>query len=361
MTVLPLVLALTVGAKYFDSDPRYYSSGAMPVPLAEGSTVTCELCYSPSALEFVFRGPGKPAGRFVLQVRPGARNCAVPLAPFAYEIENREGGAVTDLLAPTAHSRRTPHFAATVETKMNRTGKGWETLVSLPFRGRLKWWPVQEGAKRPPSWYAAVRYVDGGGKPVDWGTVDDPLQITWGRMPPFKAARDGLFKDHELVEAYRDMHAKYCDIYDYSQKERWIGYLDPGVETFAWRQADSEKLFFDTYAAAIANEFNEALKLLEYGLDPENKRYRTVPPKSLKLADPAKERLFGMIDDFNYASDSFTASRLRYLNDRFMGRKMAAAQPVKPKKPVSAASKLKAPDASVEEGSISLDDDELQF
>ena len=360
MTVLPLALALTVGAKYFDSDPRYYSSGAKPEPIAEGSAVTCELCYSASALEFVFRGPGKPEGRFVLQVRPGARNCAVPVSPFAYEIENWEKGAVTDLLAPTAHSRLTPHFAATVETKMARSGKGWETLVSLPFRGRLKWWPVQEGAKRPSIWHATVRYVDGGGKAVDWGTADDPLQITWGRMPPFKAARDGLFKDKDLVEAYRDMHAKYCDIYDYSQEEKWIGYLNPGVETFAWRQADSEKLFFDTYAAAIANEFDEALKLLEYGMDAKLKR-RAIPPKSLKLAEPAKARLFRLIDDLNSASDSFTSSRLRYLNDRFMGRKMAAAQPVKPKKPVSAASKLKAPDASVEEGSISLDDDELLF
>ena len=360
MTVLPLVLALTVGAKYFEPDSRGRSSGATPMPLAEGSAVTCGLCYSPSALEFVFRGPGEPAGRFVLQVRPGARNCAVPTAPFAYEIENAVGGVVTDLLAPTAHSRLTPHFAATVETKKNRTGNGWETLVSLPFRGRLKWWPMQESVKRPPSWYATVRYVDGGGKAVDWGTADDPLQIAWGRVPPFKTARDGLFKDHELVEAYRDMHAKSCDICACSQEEKWIGYLDPGVETFAWRQADSEKLFFDTYAAAIANEFDEALKLLEYGLDPESKD-RTIPPKSLKLADPAKERLFGMIDDFNYASDNFTAARFKYLNDRFMGRKMAAVQPVKPKKPASEASKLKAPDASVEEGSISLDDDELQF
>ena len=360
MTVLPLVLALTVGAKYFESDPRYYSSGAKPEPIAEGSAVTCELCYSASELEFVFRGPGEPVGSFVLQVRPGARNCTTPVAPFAYEIENRAGGAVTDLLAPTAHSRLTPHFAARVETKPTKDGKGWETLVALPFRGRLKWWPVQDGAKRPPAWYAAVRYVDGGGKAVDWGTADDPLQIAWGRTPPVKAARDGLFKDHELVEAYRDMRAKYCDIYDYSQKERWIGYLNPGVETFAWRQADSEKLFFNTYAAAIANEFDEALKLLEYGMDTELKR-RTIPPKSLKLADPAKVRLFGMVDDFNYACDSFTTCRLKYLNDRFMGRKMAAVQPVKPKKEASEASKLKGPDASVDEGTISLDDDELQF
>ena len=358
MTILPVLLALTVGAKYFESDPRYYTSGAKPVPLSAESAVTCELCYSASALKFVFRGPGEPAGRFVVQVRPGARNCTKPVAPFAYELENVEGGSVTDLLAPTAHSRLTPHFAATVETK--RTAKGWETLVSLPFRGRLKWWPVPEGAKRPQSWYATVRYTDGDGKVTDWGTADDPLQIAWGRTPPFRAARDALFKDPNLVEAYRDMRSKYCDIYDYSQKEKWIGYLDPGVETFVWRQADSEKLFFDTYAAAIANEFDEALKLLEYGLDKEGKR-RTVPPKSLKLADPAKDRLFGMIDDFNYASEDFTATRLKYLHDRFMGRKMSPAQPVKPKKKASAASKLKAPDASVDEGTISLDDDELQF
>ena len=360
MTVLPLLLALTVGAKYFDADPRYYTSGAKPVPIAEGSAVTCELCYSSASLEFLFRGPGKPEGRFVMQVRPGARNCTTPVAPFAYEIENREGGEVTDLLAPTAHSRLTPHFAVKVETKPAAKGSGWETLVAFPFRGRLKWWPIPEGTKRPPSWYATVRYTDGAGKPTDWGTGEEPLQIAWGKTPPFRAARDGIFKDMDLVEAYRDMRAKYCDIYDFSQKEKWIGYLDPGVETFAWRQADSEKLFYNTYAAAIANEFDEALKLLEYGMDPDSKR-RTIPPKVLKLADPAKDRLFGMVDSFNYASDSFTTCRLKYLNDRFMGRKAAPAAVVQPKKKASEASKLKAPDAAVDEGTISLDDDELQF
>ena len=100
------------------------------------------------------------------------------------------------------------------------------------------------------------------------------------------------------------------------------------------------------------------MAILEYGLD-DHKR-RSIPPKSLKLADPAKDRLVAMVDDFNYASDAFTASRRRYLNDRFMGREIKKVE-VKAKKKKSEASQLKAPDASVEEGVISLDDDELQF
>lgn len=355
MTVLPLILAAVVGAKYFDADPRYYTSGAKPVAVAEG--VTCELCYSAYALRFVFRGAGEPSGKFVFQARPGARNCAFPVAPFVYEIENRYDGNVRDLLAPTAHSRLTPHIAATIETKPGRKG-GWETYVSLPFRGRLSWWPFPKGSQRPPNWFAAVRYVDAAGKATDWGTPADPLQIGWGRPPTFKVGLEGLLTDPVLVDAYIDMRAKYLDVYDYSQKEKWIGYLDPGVETFAWRQADSEKLFNDAYAAAIANEYDEALKLLVYGKDEYGRK--VTPPKATKLAEPAKERLFSMIDDFNYASDIFTASRLKYLRDRFMGRKVSAVE-VKAKKKQSAASQLTAPDASAEEGSISLDDDELQF
>ena len=357
MTIIPMLLAaITLGARYFESDPRGYASGAKPVPVAEG--VTCEIIYSGSHLKFVFRGAGEPAGSFLLQVRPGAMNAAAPLAPIVYRIENKVGGKATDLLAPTAHSRSTPHFAPTIETKKAVKTSGWETYVAIPFRGRLKWWPIVKGTARPPLWFATVRYTDGAGKTTDWGTPDDPLQIAWGRTPPYKTGRDNLFKDNNLVEAYRDMRAKYCDICDHSQKERWIGYLDPGVETFVWRQADSEKLFHEAYGAAIANEFDEALTLLEYGLDDHQRRW--IPPKSLKLADPAKDRLFAMIDDFNYANESFTASRKRYLCDRFMGRAIKKVE-VKAKKKASEASKITAPDASVEEGAISLDDDELNF
>jgi len=358
MTILPLVVAAVLGAKYFEGDPLNYTSGQKSVPLAEGSPVSCELCYSSASLDFVFRAPGEPAGRFVLQVRPGARNVSAPLAPFACEIEVAPKGRVTDLLAPTAHSRLTPHFPPVIGWKTD--AKGWAMRVSFPFHGRLgRFWPVCEGAKRPANWQATVRYVDAVGKATDFGTSDDPLQIAWGRTPPWKAGRDGLLKDHELVEAYRGMRAKYCDIYDYSQKERWIGYLDPGVETFAWRQADSEKLFFGAYAAAIANEYDEAMKLLEYGLDDHGRRW--IAPKSLKLGDPAKDRLVRMVDDMNYACEAFTAARLEYLRDRFMGRKVKEAAKVKAKRAKSVESQLKAPDASVEEGALTLDDEQLQF
>ena len=358
MTVLPLLLAVLVTARYTESDPRFSpSDNAKPLPIAEG--VTCEICYSSSGLSFLFRGPGEPAGRLTLQVRPAMRAVKAPVAPFVFAVDIRENGRMTDLLAPVAHTRLTPRIPVTAQTRANVKG-GWETLVTVPFRGRLDCWPFPDGARRPCAWLAAVRYEDGAGRAADWGTAANPLQIAWGRVLPFKKARDSLFRSPDLVEAYREMRAKYCDLYEFSQVERWIGYLDPGVETFAWRQADSERLFHQAYAAAIANEHDEAFKLLEHGMDPSTKR-RTVPPKALKLADPAKDRLFRMIDSFNYVSDDFSAARRKYLNDRFMGRKVEAVAPVVPKRAASAASKLKAPDVSVEEGDVSLDDEELQF
>ena len=358
-----LMLAAVVTAQYFTSDPRHYTSGAKKLPVAEG--VTCELTYSPVRLCFLFQGKGEPSGKFLVQIRPGARNCVSPVSPVVYSLENRIGAKGVDLLAPTAHTLLTPRIASKVEVTERKGGGGWDATVMVPFRGRLDWWPFASGAKRPPNWFATVAYVDASGKRTDWGTPDDPLQIGWGRAPAFKEVRDGLFKDFDLVEAYRPMRAKYVDLNDHSQKERWIGYLDPGVETFAWRQADSEKLFFERCAEPISREFETALGLLEFQPNNEKKRREGCriwkDPKSLELAEPAKAKLFDLIDGFNYASDRYSAARKKYLEDRFMGREIAPPPPAKAKRVKSAAT-LKAPDAEADDtGAISLDDDELEF
>lgn len=366
MTIANLLMlaATAVTAQYSTVDPRYYSNPGKPVPVAEG--VTCSLTYSPSRLFMLFQGKGEPKGKFVLQVRPGLRNCATPVSPIACSFENRIGSQAVNLVAQTAHTALTPAMGAKVEVTVNKKGDGWDAAVVVPFRGRLDWWPFPVGTKRPTFWFATVGYVDADGKRTDWGTPDDPLQIGWGKPPTFKEARDGLFKDFDLVEAYRPMRAKYVDLYRHSQEERWIGYLDPGVETFAWRQADSEKLFYQRCAEPIARELDGALDLLEYKPDNAKKRREGCrtwkEPKSLELAEPAKARLFNMIDDFNYASDRFAAARKRYLCDRFMGREIAQPEPAKKKKSAKSAAGLRAPDIDGDDtGAISLDDDELEF
>lgn len=364
MTISSLaMLAAAVTAQYCTSDPRYYTNPGKPVPVAEG--VTCAVTYSPTRIFFLFQGKGEPTGRFVVQVRPGVKNAVRPIAPMICAFDNRIGAKGESLVARTANTRLTPRQGPGVEVKANKKGDGWDAAVTVPFRGRTDWWPFPVGTRRPPNWHAAVTYTDASGKRTDWGTADDPLVIGWARPPAFKEVRDGLFKDFDLVEAYRPARAKYIDIYDHSQKERWIGYLNPGVETFVWRQADSEKLFYERCAQPIAQECDGALALLEFQPNNEKKtregcRYWK-EPKSLKLAEPAKEKLFGKIDELNYADEAFEAARKRYLLDRFMGREIAKPAPAKPKKKPSAAG-LRAPDLDSDDtGAMSLDDDEMEF
>lgn len=356
--ICALLAATVLNVPYYDGDPRYYASPAKRLPVAEG--VTCEVTYSPARLAFLFRGKGEPGGTIQVQVRPGARKCVSPVAPFACVAENRYGGRVRNLVAETAPTDMTPTGRISVEVKANKKGDGWDAFVTVPFRDRLERWPVCEGARRPPTWLAAFTLTDAAGNRTDWGTVAEPLQLSWGKSAGFKEARDGLFKDQGLMAGYAALKEKYADLCDHSQKERWIGYLDPGTETFAWRQADSEKLFYERCAEPVFRAFDGAMELLRFRPTEENPNIK-LPPKALALAEPAKMRLYGMLEDFARLPARMEEIRRDYLLARFTGRTLAVPEPPKAK-PKTSASKITAPDADADDtGDLSLDDKEMEF
>ena len=342
-----LVLAVAVTAR-LASDPK-----ADRQPVAPG--VTGEIAYTPDRLLFIFRGDGDPKGAFVVQARPGLPSEAPSAAPVVVAFENRPNARCASRLARAAHTRRTPKARGQVDVSPDRKRGRWTTRLSIPFRHRLDGWPFSEDAKRrPPPWCAAVTYRDGDGKDHAWGTTEDPLVISWKRSASFASARDALLRDRGIVREYQTARWRHASVFDFSQKERWIGFRDPGVETFAWRQADSERLFHERYARTVYRPCDGLVDLLD---DWGGKRRA----KILGLAEPARQRAFDGLGGLVSASEALADARRRYLLDRFMGRALAPVVPerARPAEPVAVPL---APDADGDDaGEVTLDDAEMEF
>ena len=342
-----LVLAVAVTARPASS-PK-----AEPQPVAPG--VTGEIAYAPDNLLFIFRGDGDPKGAFVVQARPGLPSEAPSAAPIVVAFENRPNAHCDSRLARAAHTRRTPKARGQVNVSTDRKKGKWTTQLSIPFRHRLDSWPFSADAKRPPQpWCAAVTYRDVDGKDHAWGTAEDPLVISWKRAASFAAARDALFRDRGIVWDYQSARWKYASIFDFSQKERWIGFRDPGVETFVWRQADSERLFHERYARTVYQPCDGLADLLDDWGGHRKAKIRD-------LAEPARQRAFDGLGRLVSASEALADARRRYLLDRFMGRELAPAVPERARAKEAVDEPL-VPDADSDDvGEVTLDDKELEF
>ena len=342
-----LVLAVAVTARPASS-PK-----AEPQPVAPG--VTGEIAYAPDNLLFIFRGDGDPKGAFVVQARPGLPSEAPSAAPIVVAFENRPNAHCDSRLARAAHTRRTPKARGQVNVSTDRKKGKWTTQLSIPFRHRLDSWPFSADAKRPPQpWCAAVTYRDVDGKDHAWGTAEDPLVISWKRAASFAAARDALFRDRGIVWDYQSARWKYASIFDFSQKERWIGFRDPGVETFVWRQADSERLFHERYARTVYQPCDGLVDLLDDWGGHRKAKIRD-------LAEPARQRAFDGLGGLVSASEALADARRRYLLDRFMGRELAPAVPERARAKEAVDEPL-VPDADSDDvGEVTLDDKELEF
>lgn len=342
-----LLLAVAVTARPASS-PK-----AEPQPVAPG--VTGEIAYAPDNLLFIFRGDGDPKGTFVVQARPGLPSEAPSAAPIVVAFENRPNAHCDSRLARAAHTRRTPKARGQVNVSTDRKKGKWTTQLSIPFRHRLDSWPFSADAKRPPQpWCAAVTYRDVDGKDHAWGTAEDPLVISWKRSASFAAARDALFRDRGIVWDYQSARWKYASIFDFSQKERWIGFCDPGVETFVWRQADSERLFHERYARTVYQPCDGIVDLLDDWGGHRKAKIRD-------LAEPARQRAFDGLGRLVSASEALADARRRYLLDRFMGRELAPAVPERARAKEAVDEPL-VPDADSDDvGEVTLDDKELEF
>lgn len=351
-----LLLAVAVTARPA-ADPK-----AEHQPVAPG--VTGEIAYTPDNLLFIFRGDGDPKGSFVVQARPGLPSEAPSAAPIVVAFENRQYARCASRLARAAHTRRTPKAWGQVNVSPDRKKGQWATQLSIPFRHRLDDWPFTKDTKQqPPPWCAAVTYRDGDGKDHAWGTAEDPLVISWKRSGTFASARDALLRDRAIVWEYQSARWKYNSVFDFSQKERWIGFRDPGVETFVWRQADSERLFHERYAQTVYQPCEGLVDLLD---DWGGKR----KAKILGMSEQARQRAFDRLGDLVSASEALADARRRYLLDRFMGRELApavqerarAAEPVAvPRVPDADGDDVGEMTMDDEVGEMTLDDEELEF
>ena len=168
-----------------------------------------------------------------------------------------------------------------------------------------------------------------------------------------------FFADPGFKNAWGGAQWWACGMKDRSGKEKWVGYLDPGVETFQWRNAASEKLFVERRAERVLRIYQPFMELLNFSERGEDKS----GPAILKASQADQDKYFAMLPGMLHAKDAFVRERRDYLNDRFFGREIAELPPREafkgPRKAPRTLGRAKTATLDDDSGSISLDDDDL--
>ena len=306
----------------------------------------------------VLRFSGAADGTYKVQIRPGVRNdedVASPIA-FAYETATRK---LTNL-CPARNTAATRRVTPSVGGVPSKKDAPFTALTfSVPFREYLAFAPFAKVGKRPVSWRVAIAYTAPDGKTATWGTPEDPNFFSWTKGPDAAKAQEFFFMDPGFKNAWGDARWWACGMNDRGGKEKWIGYLDPGVETFQWRNAASEKLFVLRRAEKTLRVYEPFLELLSFKESGED----ASRPAILRASQADRDAYFKKLPGLLHAKDEFIRERRAYLLDRFLGRESPELPPREqfkgPRKAPKVLGRAKAAALDDDGPSLSLDDDDL--
>lgn len=312
------------------------------VPFAQGSGLTVASSYDDTGFNLVFSGKGGPkasdvGGVLTVQVRAGIANAdgegAPTVARFVFEGDK---GRLEDLCyGPPVRDMRRAVPAASFSSKDGRWTLGlrigWLVRVDrVPFTGR---------GPRTGFWRMTAAYRGADGMEVGLGSAEEPVRITWERPKQLAQACPALFASKGLGDGLWD----YYVLWNWSWKERWVGYPDAGRETFRWRDAQSEMIFHTRAVEKIRRETEADLAHLRKG----------------KPGD--WDAKFAKLPELRDTRDRVLAARRDYFLDRFAGRPVPELPPDETRKGGKQADKKVLPraklgEAASDDGELSLDE-----
>ena len=294
-----------------------------PVPFAEGSDLAVASSYDDAGYRLVFTGKGGPkasdvGGSLTVQVRAGLANADGERAPTAVRfVFDGDGGYLTDLCrGPQVRDMR-----RTVPAAAFSSGNGrWTLVLSADWFGNLDRLPFTGKGPRIGHWRMTAVYRGADGAEVRLGTAEEPARIVWERPKTLVQAYSSIFSEKGLGDGLWDYYA----LWNWSWKERWVGYPDAGRETFRWRDAQSEMLFHTRVIERIRRETENAIRQLHSSKkDPARK----VPEILRKGTPEEKDAMFAKLPALRDVRDDVHAARRAYLLDRFVGRIPPALPP----------------------------------
>ena len=286
------------------------------VPLTEGSEVSVASSYDDMGYVLAFSGKGGPkasdvGGSLTVQVRAGQRNADGDRAPsvvrFVFEGDK---GRLEDLcFGPQLRDMRRSVPSASFVAKDGR----WTLGLRSDWIGNIGRVPFVGKGPRIGFWRMTAVYRGADGAEQRLGSAEEPVRLTWERPKQLAYAYSGLLSDKGLGEGLWDYYA----LWNWSWKERWVGYPDAGRETFRWRDAESEKQFHTRVVESIRRECEPSLARLR---GKKGKSGEGVPEIIRKGTPAEKDAMFAKLPALRDVRDRVCSARRDYFLDRFSGR-----------------------------------------
>ena len=325
------------------------------VPLTEGSEISVASSYDDTGYVLSFSGKGGPkasdvGGSLTVQVRAGQRNADGDRAPsvvrFVFEGDK---GRLEDLcFGPQLRDMRRSVPSASFAAKDGR----WTLHLRAGWLGDLGRVPFVGRGPRTGFWRMTAVYCGADGAEQRLGSAEEPVRLTWERPKQLAQAYSALLSDKGLGEGLWDYYA----LWNWSWKERWVGYPDAGRETFRWRDAESEKQFHTRVVESIRRESEPSLARLRSNKEKSGEQV----PEILRKGTPAeKDAMFAKLPALRDVRDRVCSARRDYFLDRFSGRTVPELPPEEEK---SAGKKSKTlpratlDDSASDDGGLSLDE-----
>ena len=180
----------------------------------------------------------------------------------------------------------------------------------LQFYGRL---PFAEG-KFPVSWRLVADYTAPDGSVSTWGTLDDPVILSWARGGDalVRDVQNAIFLSNSLGPTYRDRSQYFDTRWSTYLAERYIGYFDPGRPTFESKNPDSDDVFYKNRAKPVIDANKNLDNALYF-----NFRDGKPQPDVMKMEKTFRDEIFSQLDRLIFIQGHFDRLRRDYLLARF--------------------------------------------
>ena len=325
------------------------------------------------------KGPGNVGGMLTFQLRDAPKNADDAQAPiiFSYDMnpktpppKAKPRGEPTGVEEDAARAPRArvqslvPEYDGFASRQPKPKAafiplpNGWCAIFSFPWTSFLDRLPFREG-KYPVSWRLVADYAGPGGAEAAWGTLADPVMLSWGRPGDkfIDELRETASLSKSLGPAAKERSTYYDTRWTTHRVERHIGYFDAGKPTFEPKNPDSDEMFYARCAQPALSANNNLLDALYFNIHEGVAR-----PKVLTMPKSFQDEIFSKLDRLFFLAHDLDGLRRDYLLFRFTGKPMPAPSDASAKATKKSGAGKASPDAggldpmAPVEGGIELDD-----
>lgn len=279
---------------------------------------------------------GKPANTisdigatFMVQIRPNMKNKDDDGSPVIFHLDtsafitppqrdsfthengeagiNREGPNRIINLCPAYRSRYvdTPD----VRYKFRGTDDGYVVVFSFSWIEFLDRLPYTYGAN-PVSWRSAVMIGYKDGKKANWGTIDDPIAISWPRGGDAltEKMRRNMLYSKKLGDYYKGVFDDHNFLWSGYSTEKFFDYIKVDHPTFENRNPESDEVYYNGSFLSL-KAFNENIYKATFY---DTKNGPKIPPAE-EYPKVTFDDLYSQFDRLLFCNEDFEALRRDYI------------------------------------------------